>query len=223
MNKRRLINGLMIAGLISPLIILPFAGFGRDAAPAQDRGSEEVFGNPELPLFSDRFEPPIELTINSNVPSIHASSSQMLTFTFAEDVFGFDADDILIGPGAFTGQFSQVNAAVYTLEVQSSGGRITVNVPNRAALSAISGTGTAAASFSNFRSDRPTISLPGGETMVLIRVPAGSFMMGSPEDELSRRDDEAQHEVTLSRDFYIGRDEVTQAQWLAVMGDFPEP
>jgi formylglycine-generating enzyme required for sulfatase activity len=54
----------------------------------------------------------------------------------------------------------------------------------------------------------------------MIFVQGGTFMMGSPENEVGRYDDETQHEVTLS-DFYIGKCPVTQAQWAAVMGDNP--
>ena len=39
--------------------------------------------------------------------------------------------------------------------------------------------------------------------LYMARCPAGSFMMGSPEDELGRRDNELQHKVTISKDFYI--------------------
>lgn len=51
--------------------------------------------------------------------------------------------------------------------------------------------------------------------------PAGKFTMGSPPDEPSRRDDEAQVEVTLSHGFWIGRNEVTQEEWTQVMGELP--
>lgn len=54
--------------------------------------------------------------------------------------------------------------------------------------------------------------------MKLCFCPAGKFRMGSPLDEPDRQDDEAQVDVTLSRDFWIGQYEVTQAQWKAVMG-----
>jgi formylglycine-generating enzyme required for sulfatase activity len=57
--------------------------------------------------------------------------------------------------------------------------------------------------------------------MVFRRIPAGTFTMGSPEDELGRHSDETQHEVTLTQDFYIGVFEVTQRQWERVMGDWP--
>ena len=51
--------------------------------------------------------------------------------------------------------------------------------------------------------------------------PAGRFVMGSPRDEPERRPGEDQVEVTLTRGFWIGRCEVTQAQWRRVVGAFP--
>jgi len=54
--------------------------------------------------------------------------------------------------------------------------------------------------------------------LVLRRVPAGTFLMGSPNDELGRDSDEAQHAVTITKDFYIGVFEVTMRQWELVMG-----
>ena len=57
--------------------------------------------------------------------------------------------------------------------------------------------------------------------MVLIAVKPGWFMMGSPESEPGRNDDEVLHRVTLSRLFYIGQHEVTQAEWTRVMGSNP--
>ena len=46
-------------------------------------------------------------------------------------------------------------------------------------------------------------------------------MMGSPSTEKDRASDEQQHQVTLTQDFYIGKYEVTQAQWQYVMGSNP--
>ena len=54
-----------------------------------------------------------------------------------------------------------------------------------------------------------------------VLIPAGTFTMGSPESELGRELSEAQHEVTLTRDFYLAKTEVTQAEWVAVMGSNP--
>jgi formylglycine-generating enzyme required for sulfatase activity len=53
--------------------------------------------------------------------------------------------------------------------------------------------------------------------LVLRRIPAGTFTMGSPADELGRDADESQHAVTLTKDFYIGVFEVTRKQWELVM------
>ena len=56
---------------------------------------------------------------------------------------------------------------------------------------------------------------------LMVRVPAGSFVMGSPGDEVGRDENEAQHPVTLSRSFWMGATEVTQGLWRSVMGSDP--
>jgi formylglycine-generating enzyme required for sulfatase activity len=53
-------------------------------------------------------------------------------------------------------------------------------------------------------------------------IPAGTFLMGSPESEAGRWPDERpQHEVTLTRGFWMFDTPVTQQLWRAVMGDNP--
>ena len=52
-------------------------------------------------------------------------------------------------------------------------------------------------------------------------VPAGSFQMGSPRDEWGARVDETQHQVTITRPFYLATTEVTQRQWRALAGANP--
>ncbi len=55
-----------------------------------------------------------------------------------------------------------------------------------------------------------------------VPIKAGIFMMGTPEGEYGRSDDETLHEVkTLTKDFEIQATEVTQRQWFRVMGDNP--
>jgi formylglycine-generating enzyme required for sulfatase activity len=63
-----------------------------------------------------------------------------------------------------------------------------------------------------------TLALGNKVTMKLRVIPAGKFMMGSPEGEQSRCADETQHEVTIGRPFYMGVYDVTQEQYQAVMG-----
>ncbi|MDD3579448.1 MAG: formylglycine-generating enzyme family protein [Desulfobacca sp.] len=57
--------------------------------------------------------------------------------------------------------------------------------------------------------------------MTFVRIPAGSFLMGSPETETGRSSDETQHEVTISQDLYFQVTPVTQGQWQALMGHIP--
>ena len=62
------------------------------------------------------------------------------------------------------------------------------------------------------------VDLGKGIKLDLVLIPVGKFMMGSPAFETGRRDNEMQHEVTLTKPFYMGKYEVTQEQWKAVMG-----
>ena len=53
-----------------------------------------------------------------------------------------------------------------------------------------------------------------------VRINGGTFTMGSPANEAGRWDYEVQHQVTVSS-FYMGKYEVTQMEWTAVMGSNP--
>ena len=66
-----------------------------------------------------------------------------------------------------------------------------------------------------------TLDLGQGKTLELVRISAGTFQMGSPADEPGRDPDEDAHRVRISRPFHLGRTEVTQQQWQAVMTDDP--
>ncbi len=88
-----------------------------------------------------------------------------------------------------------------------------------------------------------TINLPGGVKMEFVLIPAGEFMMGSTEAEQAAAinhpevhdrfwtdkvpSEGPQHKVKVSKPFYLGKYEVTQAQWESVMGsnpsEFPGP
>jgi sulfatase modifying factor 1 len=52
-------------------------------------------------------------------------------------------------------------------------------------------------------------------------IAPGRFLMGSPADEPERHEDEVQHEVTLSRGFWLADTACTQAFWQAVTGSNP--
>jgi formylglycine-generating enzyme required for sulfatase activity/MinD-like ATPase involved in chromosome partitioning or flagellar assembly len=60
--------------------------------------------------------------------------------------------------------------------------------------------------------------------MVFALIRPGTFLMGSPKDEIEARiarDNEPQHRVTLSKAFYLQTTEVTQEQWQKIMGNNP--
>ncbi|MCR4572252.1 MAG: SUMF1/EgtB/PvdO family nonheme iron enzyme, partial [Lentisphaeria bacterium] len=63
-----------------------------------------------------------------------------------------------------------------------------------------------------------TMTLPGGVELKMVKVEAGSFMMGSNE---GNSDEKPVHKVTLTKDFWLGETEVTQSQYEAVMGVNP--
>ena len=83
------------------------------------------------------------------------------------------------------------------------------------------------------------IVLPGGVKLTMVLIPPGEFLMGSTDEERAHALEEEkeinkygwaianlpseapQHRVRITKPFYLGKYEVTQAQWQAVMGDNP--
>jgi formylglycine-generating enzyme required for sulfatase activity len=63
-----------------------------------------------------------------------------------------------------------------------------------------------------------SLALPGGVKLELIHLPPGEFAMGF---DTGYKATEPIHRVTLTRGFWLGHTEVTQAQWRAVMGNNP--
>ena len=63
------------------------------------------------------------------------------------------------------------------------------------------------------------LGLGDGVTMELVRIQGGKFQMGSPPSEKERLEDEDQHTVEITRDFYLGKYEVTRGQFRAFVKD----
>jgi formylglycine-generating enzyme required for sulfatase activity len=80
-------------------------------------------------------------------------------------------------------------------------------------------TGTDAGNYSLSAQPNATANITLGVEMV--QIDAGTFFMGSPETEADRQTNETQHSVTLTKGFYMGKYEVTQEQYDAVMGSNP--
>jgi len=66
-----------------------------------------------------------------------------------------------------------------------------------------------------------SIALTNAPPLELVLIPAGEFVMGSPPKEDKRSADEHLHRVRITRPFYLGKYELTEAQWQAVSGAPP--
>ncbi len=72
--------------------------------------------------------------------------------------------------------------------------------------------------------NNPNLAVPEPKTtnsvgITFIYIKPGTFMMGSPPGEPGRDNDETQHQVTLTRGYYMGETEVTVGQWRAFARD----
>ena len=84
--------------------------------------------------------------------------------------------------------------------------------------------------FADGTGENLLVDLGGGVMLEMIKIPAGTFNMGGPDrdpdkDPNSFDDNRASfgsvHAVSISKDFYIGKYELTQGQWVKVMGNNP--
>src|SRR5581483_2973511 len=66
-----------------------------------------------------------------------------------------------------------------------------------------------------------TVDLGGDVKMEFVLIPKGKFTMGSPKDQTGHRKDEVQHEVEISKPFYMAKHLVTQEQYEAIIGKNP--
>ncbi len=66
-----------------------------------------------------------------------------------------------------------------------------------------------------------TLDIGRGQKMEFVRIKADSFLMGAPAGEKEASEDEKQHRVRITRDFYLGRTAVTQDQYEALMSKNP--
>ena len=66
------------------------------------------------------------------------------------------------------------------------------------------------------------MDLGSGVKLEMVLIPAGEFLMGSPDsDNDASSDEKPQHRVRITKPFYLGKYLVTQEQWEAVMGNNP--
>ena len=101
---------------------------------------------------------------------------------------------------------------------------ITGTLASNAVASSSSNTLGYSSGSSSMASGSNTITIPvkDGISIDMVRVEAGTFTMGATaEMKIPWDDEKPTHRVTLTNDYYIGKYEVTQALWKAVMGNNP--
>ena len=101
---------------------------------------------------------------------------------------------------------------------------ITGTLASNAVASASSNTSGYLSNSSSVASGCNTISIPvkNGINIEMVKVEAGTFMMGATPEMKDPFDEEKPvHQVTLTHDYYVGKYEVTQVLWQAVMGNNP--
>jgi formylglycine-generating enzyme required for sulfatase activity len=159
--------------------------------------------------------------------SIVREANQSIIFSFSEPVFGFEQTDIIVSGGSVEA-FDVISDNKYSIDVVAKGGKVEVQLPKGSIVS-VNNTQTSGGVFTFFYQDTVELVLgvdKGNDvTIKLIRIPAGSFLMGrSPNDNSYREQltmlDETQFKATISQDYYIGISEVTQQQWKCLK-DFP--
>jgi len=113
------------------------------------------------------------------------------------------------------------SASWITVTSGSSGngnGTVNYSVAANTGTSSRAGTGTLTIAGQTFTVTQDFSNSLG---MTFKLIPAGTFMMGSPTTELGRETNETQHQVTLTKSYYMQTTTVTQGQWTTVMGSNP--
>ena len=88
--------------------------------------------------------------------------------------------------------------------------------------SATTSSGFSSTSSVSSGSNEISIPVKNGINIEMVKVEAGTFMMGATSEMKKPDDDEKPvHQVTLTNDYYMGKYEVTQALWQVVMGSNP--
>lgn len=73
---------------------------------------------------------------------------------------------------------------------------------------------------SSFANEEKSISLPDSQIITLVHIPAGEFLMGSPDSEIGRNSSEKLHKVKITKPFWMGKTEITQEQFASLMSPY---
>jgi formylglycine-generating enzyme required for sulfatase activity len=109
----------------------------------------------------------------------------------------------------------------YRVCAMALGGQLVCAPDLAAATPALTTTTTFTTAFTGTPRQQYEEDLGGGVKLEMVLIPGGSFTMGSPESESSRVPHEGPQRTVNVNGFVMGKYEVTQAQWRAVMGTSP--
>ena len=155
-----------------------------------------VKGNVILPLLKEDYETWVYLTHGSRQMQVTAKNNLPLMIKFAD--YGVESVE---------------KNRTYVLVLSQMGGYSAEATSSASTMNAPSKTSSA---------DVITIPIKDGVNIEMVKVEAGTFMMGATsEDKNASADEKTIHQVTLTHDYYMGKYEVTQAQWQVVMGSNP--
>ena len=195
-------------------------------------------------ITSDMLSPEVRSDLNRTVTPQMIQPSSITTAQLDEQILKYLKPEITLQPQApglvFGGQtvtlLSQAEGKFLTYQWQRNGQPIAGATGKSFSISEVNGTqhdgnytvvvsndfGSVTSSPTSLQVDgTPTSHTVASINMEMIFCPPGTFMMGSPTTETGREGDETQHPVTLTNGFYLGKYEVTQAQYQTVMNGNP--
>ena len=165
-----------------------------------------VKGNVILPLLKEDYETWVYLTHGSRQMQVTAKNYLPLMIKFADYGVG-----------------SVEKNRTYVLVLNQMGmSSNPADVSTTASTVSVSPVQVPAVPSNTISDDVITIPVKDGICIEMVKVEAGTFMMGATSEMKNPYDDEKPvHQVTLTNDYYMGKYEVTQALWQVVMGKNP--
>jgi eukaryotic-like serine/threonine-protein kinase len=162
----------------------------------------------------------IEKALQPKQPSINYFTRRNFLFS----LLGIGGFTIAVGGQKFFGDKNQTSTPKITTSSNTPTPEITTSANNFKTFNFEVVTTDATGSITNRRNETAkyfTEDLGNGVLLEMVEIPGGTFIMGSPASEAGRENNESpQHQVTVPS-FCMGKYELTQAQYQAIMGTNP--